>query len=238
MSAFRFVVRSGLKSAVAFNIANAAMIGHSLLGTDVPQQERLESATSFAIHPKHDLESKLKRMMGFGPKVLVPAERECVEAFTRLLCFSLDAHTTRFCAPNVVLNDSLICFDGLSEMKDGWWFLSQFFSDCYATPTRVRRDVDTEGSVVLHIDYETEATVRFTNFSYTFPSHATLVLENAPNSSEKRINVIEHRWFKGPIVSRMTGSHENMLGDVGDIMRRMNGFVVSLVLTLHEEDTS
>ena len=236
MSFFRTLVRTGLKSAVVFNVANAAMITHSLCGTDNVQQERLQSAPSYSLHPKSDWESTLKRLVGMGPRILPAEEMECVDAFTRLLCFTLDSKTTKFCAPNVVLNDSLICFDGLSEMKDGWWFLSQFFSECHASPTRVRRDVDTEGSVVLHIDYETDAIVRFTNFGYTFPSHATLVLENASQYSDrKRISVIEHRWFKGPIVSRMTSSHENTIGDAGDILRRMNGFVISLVLTLHED---
>lgn len=52
--------------------------------------------------------------------------------------------------------------------------------------------------------------------------------------SKKRIRLAEHRWFGGPIVSRFTSTFKNSYGDMGDLFRRCNGFVLSTVMTNSE----
>lgn len=50
----------------------------------------------------------------------------------------------------------------------------------------------------------------------------------------KRITSVEHRWFGGPIVSRFTGTYKNAYGDMGDLLRRWEGFVLATAVTNSE----
>eukprot|EP00758_Cryptobia_borreli_P012193 Tbor_TRINITY_DN5723_c4_g3::TRINITY_DN5723_c4_g3_i1::g.20549::m.20549 len=218
-------------------VINATMLGYSYCCTDYPQKERLSRTERYTLQPP----GYFKRI--WAAKTLPPEERRCVDAFTSLITFNTNVPLTDNFTANVILNDSLICLDGLTEMKDGWWFLSHFFESVDAQVLEVKKDVDTAGCSVLHVKYEMIIVPRILSFPCTFNSHATLVTTTSSKLIDKekkqtniilhrpKVSVIEHRWWGGPILSRMTDTQRNILGDVGDLCRRMNGFTLSLVMS-------
>ena len=145
------------------------------------------------------------------------------------MSFDLDEQRAwSFFAPRVQLHDTLIFFDGLSELRDGWWFLSLFYTTSSPVVTEIRRE-EQDGTVFLHAKILTEASARFLPLQYTFPSTVTLELDD-----KQKICCVEHRWFGGPMVSKRTASVLNVVGDVGDVARRLNGFFLSLAVTNSE----
>ena len=174
--------------------------------------------------------SKWKSLLHIGgPHTLRPAELACLEAWERVMSFDLDERRVWSAfSPRVQLHDTLIFFDGLSELRDGWWFLSLFYSQSCPVMTEIRRE-EQDGTVFLHAKFQTEATARFVPLQYTFPSTVTLELDERSN-----ICCVEHRWFGGPLVSKRTASVANVVGDVGDVARRFTGFFLSLAVTNSE----
>ena len=160
-----------------------------------------------------------------------------------------DTLFTRRFAPSCFLNDSLIFFNGLTEIADGFWFMSLFYDSSEAVVTELRREVQGE-TVFLHAKTSVDAKVRFVPLTYTFRSAVTLELsrESGNNAAESavqrlaavigkkplRIVNVEHRWFEGPIVSKFTSTYDSAWGDVGDLFRRVNGFFLSSVITNSE----
>ena len=187
---------------------------------------------------------KFDRMTARGQRLVLPnkswlrkpskneistAEEKCVNAVSNLLSFNLGQETLRVFAPNVVLHDSLFLLDGLGEIRDGWAFLSMFYTSSQPSLLSIVRPEGHPDELVLR--YETEAVMKWTGISYTFPSSVRLkVIDHRPG--EKRISAMEHRWFHGPL-----GSHRcfpNTFGTIGDLARRTNGFCLSTFLTQTE----
>lgn len=176
-------------------------------------------------------------------RTLSGEERECVDAWMELMRFNADPKTNlKKFSSLCVLNDSLIFFDGLSELSDGFKFMSYFFDSSTPFITELRRE-EQGGSTLLHAKMITEAKVRWLPIAYTFKSAVTLELETyggvtaeggATLKTRRRIRGVEHRWFEGPIVSRFTSTYNNCYGDMGDLLRRVNGFVLSTVVTNSE----
>lgn len=156
---------------------------------------------------------------------------------------------TRRFSPTCYLNDSLIFFNGLTEIADGFWFMSLFYDSSEAVVTELRREVQGE-TVFLHAKTSVDAKVRWLPLTYTFRSAVTLELSRetgnkAAESAVQRLSSVigrkplrvvnvEHRWFEGPIVSKFTSTYDNAWGDVGDLFRRVNGFFLSSVITNSE----
>lgn len=248
MSILRSIGRAAIAGSKVQALASVLMISYSCFGSDRVQKDRLENAAYTSLSSVNHS----RQLWSWGGKAhnfveLSDDEKACVECMTRVLSMDYSNQNLSRFAKNVLFNDTLICFDGISEMKDAWKFLWVFFRSSEAIATEVKRDVDTEGGVVLHIKYETEATTALGLVTGTFKSHVTLILENeqqrgvlsSPTFSGRappRIRAVEHRWFGGPILSRMTATQENVVGDFGDLCRRINGFGMSLILTARTED--
>lgn len=168
--------------------------------------------------------------------ILDPGAAACVRGMTSLLALNLEPQVfNRFFAPKVVFEDSLLIFDGLAETKDGWHFLQHFFH--HTSPVVVEVRENTANPNELHVHYSTDAQLRFVPVRYTFDSRVQLTLEDFER--RKRIVRVQHRWYGGAIVSRRSGSINSVVGDIGDLARRWNGFWLSSFLTasayVHED---
>eukprot|EP00744_Colponema_vietnamica_P019337 GILI01027350.1.p1 GENE.GILI01027350.1~~GILI01027350.1.p1 ORF type:complete len:262 (+),score=7.97 GILI01027350.1:51-836(+) len=247
MAILRKLGRAFIIGASCQTCINTAMLGYSYFGTDYVQRERLQNAAHASMSPVASSASRSRwPFSGYlaGGIELSEDEKACVDSMTRVLSMDYSNQNLSKFTKNVLFNDPLICFDGISEMKDAWKFLWLFVERSQAVATEIRRDVDSTGGVVLHVAYETDAAFKFNLFTWTFHSHVTLILDNDRNALNTassyiqypRIQAVEHRFYGGPILSRMTSSQENILGDIGDICRRINGFAMSLILTARTED--
>jgi hypothetical protein len=215
-----------------FYLQTAMCLGfvmRSKYGTDEFFERHWAWATPVTSAGAHSWWARLVPAYGSHKKklhTLSPHEQECLTAWERVMAFDLadDSLWTAF-SPTVQLHDSLIFFDSLGELRDGWWFLSLFYKRSSPVMTEIRREV--QGTTVfLHATIQTEAVAWIIPTQYVFPSTVTLELDGA-----NKICSVEHRWFGGPLVSRRTASVDNVIGDVGDLSRRLSGFLLSLALT-------
>jgi hypothetical protein len=252
---FRRLYKVGTRVVCAHVIAQGVLVGHAALGRDPTFEQRWRGAHHVAMRSGG---------MFSRTRTLAPDEVECVNAWLDLLRFVAEpTGNMRLFSAQCTLNDQLIFFDGRSEIADGFAFMSYFFERTDPVVTAIRREETSKGPA-LHIRTQTEAKVRWLPIQYTFTSAATLSLEDqggwrhalataASSGSQsevaaavlessggatlqrrKRIASVEHRWFGGPIVSRFTGTYKNAYGDVGDLLRRWEGFVLATAVTNSE----
>ncbi|KEG09160.1 hypothetical protein DQ04_05701030 [Trypanosoma grayi] len=161
---------------------------------------------------------------------LTADERACLQVW--LDAMSLTSPSAALFSPQFVLQDTLYFLCGLGEWCDAVRMLAKL-AVVHTTPycIEIRREQQ-DGVVFLHGRLETEVTLRlpFTNAAchLLFPSVVSLQLERAHRST--RIAAAEHRWFGGPLVSQQSASLRSPWGDVGDLGRRLNSFVLSCVV--------
>lgn len=255
MAIFRRLYRIGTRVVCAHVITQGIFVAHAALARDASHEQRWRGSQHVTLRRDGFFSRS---------RVLAPDEVECVEAWLDLMRFVVNpAGNLRKFSTQCTLNDPLIFFDGRSEVADGFAFLSYFFEKSDPVITSIRRE-EVGGVVSLHLKMQTEARVRWVPLHYTFSSAATLgledfggwkqsmggasgassspspssqqiaVAERAPLQKRKRIHSVEHRWFGGPIVSRFTSTYKNAYGDMGDLVRRWEGFVLSTVITNSE----
>lgn len=161
-------------------------------------------------------------------QTLSASEQRCIDAMARVMAFQelSDAALWGTFAPSVQFHDTLVVFDTLAELRDGWQFMACFFQTSAPVMTEIRREVQDGSTVFLHAKVQTDCQSAMGLASFVFPSAVTLELDKFG-----KICSVEHRWFGGPFVSRRTVSLDNVLGDVGDLSRRFSGFVLSLIIT-------
>jgi hypothetical protein len=253
MSVFRRLLRLGVRVVCVQVACQGIFVGHAALARDAHFEQRWRGSQHAAM-----------RSTGFlsRTRVLSPDEVDCVEAWLDIMRFVVEpTGNLRKFSTQCTLNDALIFFDGRSEIADGFGFLSYFFEAADPVITSLRRE-ETGGMVSLHVRLQTDARLRWLPVHYTFSSAATLDLEDfggwtqalgtpttttatrgwnsdpsderIPIQKRKRIRSVEHRWFGGPIVSRFTSTYKNAYGDMGDLLRRWHGFVLSTVVTNSE----
>lgn len=165
---------------------------------------------------------------GRGVQTMAASEQRCIDAIERVMAFQAldDEALWGAFSPSVQFHDTLVVFDTLAELRDGWQFMSRFFQKSAPVMTEIRREVQDGSTVFLHAKVQTDCQSALGLASYVFPSTVTLELDKFG-----KICSVEHRWFGGPFVSRRTVSLDNVLGDVGDLSRRFSGFVLSLIIT-------
>lgn len=172
----------------------------------------------------------------FYHSVLSPAERKCLDAWLRVMALHTPPLAGSEMSPRIVTQDSLAFLDGLNELRDGVYTLQCCM--CKVTPyvLEVRREYQSE-TTFLHCKVESDVEVRIpytkrTVFVGTLPSSVTLQLGHPSyNKGKLVVNAVEHRWFGGPIFSQQTASMRSPWGDIGDLCRRYNGFMLSAMVT-------
>lgn len=172
----------------------------------------------------------------FYQPILNDSERECVEAWLTTLALQLPPLASRELSPRVMTQDSLAIFESLYELRDGVNVLQNCLHSVVPYLQEVRRETQ-EKVVFLHCKVVSDVVLRVPLTSYTFvawkfPSVTTLQLEPSVNVRGREVvTAVEHRWFGGPIWSQQTSSVRSPWGDIGDLGRRYNGFMLSLMLT-------
>ncbi|KAG5490660.1 hypothetical protein JKF63_00782 [Porcisia hertigi] len=171
----------------------------------------------------------------FYSPVLSKRERECLDVWLSILAMQPPMFATAQLSPKAVLQDSMAVLDGISEIRDGIYLLEKLPIRVEPYLHEIRREV--QGDVVfLHGNTRTDIclTVPFTRYSiplFVFPASFTLQLERDHTYGAMHITSMEHRWFGGLICSHQTNSVASPWGDVGDLCRRYNGFLWSLMVT-------
>lgn len=162
-------------------------------------------------------------------------ERACVQSLISLLTFDLHPAVFRHLTAHVRMSDPMVMFEGICEMRDAWWFLSNFV-DVMGEPEvlNVARGQDGE----LFVDLETPLRFRILPlYRCKFSSTVKLNLIQTPKINRRRIAEIEHHFWGGPIAG--TGSYPmNVLGLFADGVRRSNGYVLSLMSTYSSTATA
>lgn len=163
-------------------------------------------------------------------------ERECLEAWLSLQSLQTPPLMAPSWSPHVLVQDSLAILDGISEVRDAVYGLS--FCVHKVTPEVVEVRRERQDSVTfVHCKTVLDVAVRvpFTSFTFSafrLPAFVTLQLEAPSNRPGKlRIAAADHRWWGGRIWSTQTGSVKPPWGDVGDLVRRYNGFAASIMIT-------
>ncbi|CAJ1038504.1 hypothetical protein Q4I30_008253 [Leishmania utingensis] len=171
----------------------------------------------------------------FYSPVLSKEERECLDVWMSILALRSPMFATVQLSPKAVLQDSMAILQGISELRDGVYLLEKLPIRVEPYLQEIRREP--QGSVVfLHGKTRTDIrlAVPFTSYSIPlclFPAAFTLQLERTPTNGRMHITMVEHRWFSGLICSHQTNSVASPWGDVGDLCRRYNGFLWSLMVT-------
>ncbi|KAK7200590.1 32 kDa ER-associated protein [Novymonas esmeraldas] len=171
----------------------------------------------------------------FYTPVLSREERECLDVWMSVQAVHSPMLATVQLSPKVTLQDSMATLQGISELRDGVYLLEKLPVRVEPQLTELRREH--QGEVVfLHGKTRTDIalTVPFTSYAIplcVFPASFTLQLERTGGSANLHITAIEHRWFNGRIFSHWTNSMASPWGDVGDLCRRYNGFLWSLMVT-------
>ncbi|KAG5464355.1 hypothetical protein LSCM1_00537 [Leishmania martiniquensis] len=171
----------------------------------------------------------------FYSPVLSREERECLDVWMSILAVHSPMFATIQVSPKVVLQDSMAILNGINELRDGVYLLEKLPIRVEPYLKEIRREL--QGDVVfLHGTTRTEIrlTIPFTDYSlplFLFPASFTLQLERTHAHKHLHITTAEHRWFSGLICSYQTNSVASPWGDVGDLCRRYNGFLWSLMVT-------
>lgn len=233
------VIRRFSRGILAWSIGHTALccgfVGAAYWMVDDQFKADLHNAHFVARVPYDTLWKRFSRK----GKSLTSEERACAEAFESLMRFDLEHGAFNRFSPRATWHDPLIFFEGISELRDGWTFLRHWFTMTDPVCTDIRRSVDPQtGHVQLFVELETAAKAYPVPIEYKFLSHARLYLKSDEhNAGRLVIDKVEHRWFEneGPLVSRACGSMKTIVGDVGDLARRLNGFwLSSFVTTTHD----
>lgn len=217
--------------------AHVTMVGlitlFSRLSTDTSLQEHWDYSTPV-------LRQRKNYFRLWEPGYFIPAlssdERECLDAWISVFRVQPPPLISRNWSPNVLLQDSQAMFDGLGELRDSVYALSFCVHSVDAYLQEVRRERQKDVTF-LHCKVMLDVMVRipFTQRVlrvYQLPSTSTLELQYPPYSPKKlHITAVEHRWWGGRIWSAQTGSVRTPWGDIGDIVRRYNGFALATAVT-------
>ncbi|GET93605.1 hypothetical protein, conserved [Leishmania tarentolae] len=171
----------------------------------------------------------------FYSPVLSSEERECLDVWLSILGVHSPKLGTLELSPKAILQDSMAMLQGISELRDGVYLLEKLPIRVEPYLQEIRREIQ-EDVVFLHGNTRTDIylTVPFTSYSiplFVFPASFTLQLERTGAKGHLHITTVEHRWFSGLICSHQTNSVASPWGDVGDLCRRYNGFLWSLMVT-------
>ncbi|AYU83884.1 32 kDa ER-associated protein, putative [Leishmania donovani] len=171
----------------------------------------------------------------FYSPVLSREERECLDVWLSILAVHSPMFATIQLSPKAILQDSMAMLQGVSELRDGVYLLEKLPIRVEPYLQEIRREIQDE-VVFLHGKTRTDIylIVPFTSYSiplFVFPASFTLQLERTHTNGHLHITTAEHRWFSGLICSHQTNSVASPWGDVGDLCRRYNGFLWSLMVT-------
>ncbi|KAG5489672.1 hypothetical protein GH5_00551 [Leishmania sp. Ghana 2012 LV757] len=171
----------------------------------------------------------------FYSPVLSREERECLDVWLSILAVHSPMFATIQLSPEAVLQDSMAILQGIGELRDGVYLLEKLPIRVEPYLQEIRRERQ-DDVVFLHGKTLTDIyfTVPFTGYSlplFAFPASFTLQLERTRANGHLHITTAEHRWFNGLICSHQTNSVASPWGDVGDLCRRYNGFLWSLMVT-------
>ncbi|CAG9584057.1 conserved hypothetical protein [Leishmania major strain Friedlin] len=171
----------------------------------------------------------------FYSPVLSREERECLDVWLSILAVHSPMFATIQLSPTAILQDSMAMLQGISELRDGVYLLEKLPIRVEPYLQELRREIQ-DDVVFLHGKTRTDIylTVPFTSYSiplFVFPASFTLQLERTHTNGHLHITTVEHRWFSGLICSHQTNSVASPWGDVGDLCRRYNGFLWSLMVT-------
>lgn len=146
-------------------------------------------------------------------------------------------------SPSLVLHDSLFLVIGARELLQLQKFTSHFVHGLKPTVYAMHREVQGKEAVLLHLKCRSDMLFRIPMTSIvfscgSFPFTATLVVEHAKSSffpslyrkPSAMVTFAEHRWFGGCIWSTQTSSISSPWGDIGDLWRRTNAYVLSLLI--------
>ncbi|EPY33763.1 hypothetical protein STCU_02003 [Strigomonas culicis] len=172
--------------------------------------------------------------------VLNSMERRCLESWLRVMALDVPALVKEI-SPYVMTCDSLALLEGLNELRDGVYALSFLLHEVKPHVLEVRRERMDKGNITyLHVKLRLEVRLRLPLTDYTFtafrlPSLVVLQIQKEKlsdyTSDHLCVTAAEHHWFNGRIWSTQTGSFASPWGDIGDLMRRYNGFMMSTLVT-------
>ncbi|TPP49651.1 putative integral membrane protein [Leishmania donovani] len=145
----------------------------------------------------------------FYSPVLSREERECLDVWLSILAVHSPMFATIQLSPKAILQDSMAMLQGVSELRDGVYLLEKLPIRVEPYLQEIRREIQDE-VVFLHGKTRTDIylIVPFTSYSiplFVFPASFTLQLEHQ---------------LRGIAV-----------GGCGDLCRRYNGFLWSLMVT-------
>lgn len=167
-------------------------------------------------------------------------ERKCLDSWLSVMSLRTMRVGSACFSPNISVHDSMVRLEGIQELRDGCFFLSNFFHEVRPVVEAVKREKQGK-AVLLHMKSHFEIILRvpltqYTFHCYNFPSSSTLILEHLPgsgwfSSSRRVVTTAEHHWYRGCIWSTLTGSVRSPIGDLGDLSRRCSGFIFGTVQT-------
>lgn len=204
---------------------------------------KLGNDSAFTEHWQYSTPVLRKRMHYFqfwSPAFFSPSlskdERRCLDAWMDTLALHSPSFDAPELSPLLVVHDSALCFEGLNEFRDGVYAMEHSFLHAVPYLEEIRREIQGD-TTFLHGRVTSDLSLRVPFTSYRLPfgsfsSAFTLQLEQSPlHRSRLQVVAAEHRWFGGPIFSHRTNSVRSPWGDVGDLCRRYNGFILSLMVT-------